>query len=39
MKCKLEVLQNGISFDGEDSVGSLLGFDRQIYSTGMHIAT
>ena len=39
MKCKIEVIQDVISFDVDNSVGSLLGFDRQIYSTGIHIAT
>ena len=28
-----------ISFDVDNPVGSLLGFDRQSYSTGIHIAT
>ena len=39
MKCKVEVIQDVISFDVDNSVGSLLGFDRKIYSTGIHIAT
>ena len=39
MKCKTEVLQDVISFDVNNSVGSLLGYDRQIYSTGMNLAT
>ena len=38
MKCKIEVLQVVISFDVDNSVGLFLGFDRQIYSTGMHLA-
>ena len=32
MKCKVEVLQGDINFDVENSVASLLGFDKQIYS-------
>ena len=39
MKCKIEVLQDVISFDVDNSVGLLIGFDRQIYSTGMHLST
>ena len=39
MKCKIEVLQVVISFDVDNSVGLLLGFDRQIYSTSMNSAT
>ena len=39
MKCKKEVLQEVISFDVDNSVGLLLGFDRQMYSTGLHLAT
>ena len=39
MKCKIEVIQDVISFDVDNAVGSLLGFDRQIYSTGIQIAT
>ena len=34
MKYKLEVLQGVINFDVENSVASLLGFDKQIYSRG-----
>ena len=34
MKCKMEVLQGDINFDVENSVASLLGFDKQIYSRG-----
>ena len=33
------MLQDEFSFDVDNSVGLLLGFDRQIYSTGMHLAT
>ena len=32
LKCKMEVLQGVINFDVENSVASLLGFDKQIYS-------
>ena len=39
MKCKKDVLQDVISVDVDNSVGLLLGFDIQIYSTGMHLAT
>ena len=34
MKCKMEVLQGVINFNVENSVASLLGFDKQIYSKG-----
>ena len=33
------MLQDVISFDVDNSGGLLLGFDRQIYSTGTHLAT
>ena len=33
------MIQDVISFDVDNSVGSFLGFDRQIYSTCIHIAT
>ena len=36
MKCKMEVLQGVIKFDVENSVASLLGFDKQIYSRGKY---
>ena len=36
MKCKLEVLQGVINFNGENSVASLLGFDEQKYSRGKY---
>ena len=34
MKWKMEVKQGVINFDVENSVASLLGFDKQIYSRG-----
>ena len=37
-KCKIEVLKDVTSFGVKPSVGFLLGFDRQIDSTGMHLA-
>ena len=36
MKCKMEVLQDVNNFDVENSVASLLGFDKQIYSRGKY---
>ena len=36
MKCKMEVLQCVINVDVKNSVASLLGFDKQIYSRGKY---
>ena len=36
MKCKMEVKQGVINFDVENSVASLLGFVKQIYSRGKY---
>ena len=36
MKCKMEVLKGVIVFDVENSVASLLGFDKQICSRGKY---
>ena len=36
MKCKMEVKQGVINLDVENSVSSLLGFDKQIYSRGKY---
>ena len=36
MKCKMEVLHVVNNFDVENSVASLLGFDKQIYSKGKY---
>ena len=36
MKCKMEVLQGVVNFDVENSLASLLGFDKQIYSRGKY---
>ena len=36
MKCKMEVKHGVINFDVENSVASLLGFDKQIYSRGKY---
>ena len=36
MKSKMEVLQGIINFNVENSVASLLGFDKRIYSRGKH---
>ena len=36
MKCIMEVLQGVINFSVENSVASLLGFDKQIYSRGKY---
>ena len=36
MKCKMEVLRGAFNFDVENSVASILGFDKQIYSRGKY---
>ena len=36
MKCKIEVLHGFINFDVENSIASLLGCDKQIYSKGKY---
>ena len=36
MKCKMEIKQGVLSFDAENSIGSLLGFRKVLYRAGTY---
>ena len=36
MKCKMEIKQGALSFDVENSIGSLLGFRKVLYRAGTY---